>query len=47
VTAVTDCELLEIAVEELERHRAPCVAAAVDIEMPQTFLDRVRRFLSR
>jgi small-conductance mechanosensitive channel/CRP-like cAMP-binding protein len=71
VTAVTDCELLEIAVEafrrvvlsdaasvdrvaaavgsrrqELERHRATR-ATAVEAETPQTFLERVRRFLSR
>src|SRR3954454_12614338 len=72
VTAVTDCELLEIAVEafrrvvlsdaasvdrvasavgsrrqELERHRATRAATAVEAETPQTFLERVRRFLSR
>jgi len=72
VTAVTDCELLEIGVEafrrvvlsdaasvervasavsirreELERHRATRTATAVDAETPQTFLERVRRFLSR
>jgi CRP-like cAMP-binding protein len=72
VTAVSDCELLEIGVEafrrvvlsdaasvervasavssrreELERHRATRTATAVDTETPQTFLERVRRFLSR
>jgi small-conductance mechanosensitive channel/CRP-like cAMP-binding protein len=72
VTAVTDCELLEIGVEafrrvvlsdaasvdrvasavssrreELERHRATRAATAVETETPQTFLERVRRFLSR
>jgi small-conductance mechanosensitive channel/CRP-like cAMP-binding protein len=72
VTAVTDCELLEIGVEafrrvvlsdaasvdrvasavssrreELERHRATRAATAVEAETPQTFLERVRRFLSR
>jgi CRP-like cAMP-binding protein len=71
VTAVTDCELLEIGVEafrrvvlsdaasvdrvasavssrreELERHRATRAATAVETETPQTFLERVRRFLS-
>jgi small-conductance mechanosensitive channel/CRP-like cAMP-binding protein len=71
VTAVTDCELLEIGVEafrrvvmsdqtsvervaaavsarraELERHRAERAAAATEPETPQTFLARVKRFLS-
>jgi small-conductance mechanosensitive channel/CRP-like cAMP-binding protein len=71
VTAVTDCELLEIGVDafrqvvmsdaesiervaaavsnrraELEHHRATRAAAAVESETPQTFLDRVKRFLS-
>jgi CRP-like cAMP-binding protein len=71
VTAVTDCELLEIGVEafrrvvmsdatsvervaaavsarraELERHREERAAAAPDTETPQTFLARVKRFLS-
>jgi len=71
VTAITDCELLEIGVEafrrvvmsdsqsvervaaavvnrraELERHRATRAAAAAEPETPQTFLARVKRFLS-
>jgi small-conductance mechanosensitive channel/CRP-like cAMP-binding protein len=71
VTAVTDCELLEIGVDafrrvvlsdaasvervaaavgnrraELERHRATRAAAAAEPETTQTFLERVRRFLS-
>jgi small-conductance mechanosensitive channel/CRP-like cAMP-binding protein len=71
VTAVTDCELLEIGVDafrkvvlsdaasvervatavgsrraELERHRAARTTAAVEPETQQTFLDRVRKFLS-
>jgi small-conductance mechanosensitive channel/CRP-like cAMP-binding protein len=71
VTAVTDCELLEIGVEafrkvvladaasvervaaavgrrraELERHRATRTTAAVEPETQQTFLTRVRNFLS-
>jgi small-conductance mechanosensitive channel/CRP-like cAMP-binding protein len=71
VTAITDCELLEIGVDafrkvvlsdaasvervaasvgsrraELERHRATRTTSAVEPETPQTFLDRVRRFLS-
>jgi CRP-like cAMP-binding protein len=71
VTAVTDCELLEIGVEafrrvvmsdaisvervaaavgsrreELERYRAARAAATAEAETPQTFLDRVKRFLS-
>src|SRR5262245_13643468 len=71
VTAVTDCELLEIGVDafrrvvladaasvervaaavssrraELERHRATRTTAAVEPETQQTFLARVRKFLS-
>ena len=33
--------------EELERHRATRAATAVETETPQTFVERVRRFLSR
>jgi len=33
--------------EELERHRATRAATTVETETPQTFLERVRRFLSR
>ncbi len=71
VTAVTDCELLEIGVDafrrvvmsdavsvervasavsnrrsELERHRATRAATSAEAETPQTFVNRVRRFLS-
>jgi len=70
VTALTDCELLEISVDafrrvvmtdavslervaaavstrraELERHRAARAAVTPEVETPQTFLERVRRFL--
>jgi small-conductance mechanosensitive channel/CRP-like cAMP-binding protein len=72
VTAVTDCELLEIGVdafrrvvlsdaasvervasaasnrrEELERHRVARAPTAAEPETPQTFLERVRRFVSK
>jgi small-conductance mechanosensitive channel/CRP-like cAMP-binding protein len=71
VTAVTDCELLEIGVDafrrvvmsdalsvervaaavtnrraELEHHRATRAATMAEPETPQTFLARVKRFLS-
>ena len=71
VTAVTDCELLEIGVDafrrvvlsdaasveriaaavgsrraELERHRATRTTSVAEPETQQTFLDRVRKFLS-
>jgi small-conductance mechanosensitive channel/CRP-like cAMP-binding protein len=71
VTAVTDCELLEIGVDafrrvvmtdaasvervaeavsnrraELEHHRATRAAATAEPETPQTFLARVKSFLS-
>jgi small-conductance mechanosensitive channel/CRP-like cAMP-binding protein len=71
VTALADCELLEIGADafrrvvlsdaasvervatavgsrraELERHRATRTTSAVEPETQQTFLDRVRKFLS-
>jgi small-conductance mechanosensitive channel/CRP-like cAMP-binding protein len=71
VTAVTDCELLEIGVDafrrvvladaasvervaaavghrraELEHHRATRAASSVEPETEQTFVERVRKFLS-
>jgi len=71
VTAITDCELLEIGVDafrkvvlsdaasvdrvaaavssrraELERHRATRATSAAEPETQQTFLARVRKFLS-
>jgi small-conductance mechanosensitive channel/CRP-like cAMP-binding protein len=70
VTALTDCTLLEVAVEafrdvvltdavgldrvaaavtsrraEIERHRATRATTAPEEETPQTFLERVRKFL--